>query len=375
MNADNTEVAADAQILRRCIQKAATGPEYSKDLSCDEARAAMERILAGDADPVQTAVLLIALRMKRETDDENIGALRAIRAAVETARVALDHLVDLADPYDGFARGLPISPFLPATLAACGRPAAAHGVARLGPKYGATHRAVLRAAGADVDADVAAAVARLENPEIGWAYIDQSRFCPALHALIPLRARIVKRPLLTTLEVLAGPLRARQTHLVTGYVHKAYPPIYARLARDAGFDSAAIVRGAEGGVVPSLKQPARLFEYHDGGEEALRELDPRDAGIERATRGVPLPELPPAPQRDDHIAAEVDIDALARAAADAGLAALRGDAGPARDSLVYGGAIVLTHLDRGGSLAKAADAVRDALDSGRALARFEAARG
>eukprot|EP00494_Astrolonche_serrata_P017896 UN18086 len=59
---------SDAQDnMRTCIQKVATGPEYSKDLSFEEARDAMATILDGSADPVQAAVYLIALRMKRET--------------------------------------------------------------------------------------------------------------------------------------------------------------------------------------------------------------------------------------------------------------------------------------------------------------------
>ena len=44
------------------------------------------------------------------------------------------------------------------------------------------------------------------------------------------------------------------------------------------------------------------------------------------------------------------------------------------DSLVYVGAIALTHLQRYTSLVEAADAVRASLDSGKALASFQAAR-
>ena len=56
----------DAQ-MRSIIGRVATGPEYSKDLPFEEARAAMHYILNNQADPVQAGVYLIALRMKRET--------------------------------------------------------------------------------------------------------------------------------------------------------------------------------------------------------------------------------------------------------------------------------------------------------------------
>jgi anthranilate phosphoribosyltransferase len=362
-------------VMRGCIQKVATGPEYSKDLSFDEAYAAMRTILEDRADPVQAAVFLIALRMKRETDDENAGVLQAIMDSTLTATADIDEVIDIADPYDGYTRGLAISPFLPPVFAACGLPAVSHGVDKLGPKYGATHRKVLVQAGINVDRSVAQAAQVLADPAIGWSYVDQKAFCPALHDLIPLRSRIVKRPVLTTVEVLTGPVRGRlKTHLMTGYVHKAYPPVYANLARQAGFDTAAIVRGVEGGVIPSLKQPARVFCYHDRGEESPLECYPDSIGIDQPTRAVPIPaDTPAATRPGDEIATTVDIDAAAASAARTGLEALGGQPGPAHDSLVYAAAIVLHHLGRHDSLAGAADAVRQVLASGEALARFKAA--
>jgi anthranilate phosphoribosyltransferase len=362
-------------VMRGCIQKVATGPEYSKDLSFDEAYAAMRAILEDRADPVQAAVFLIALRMKRETDDENAGVLQAIMDSTLTATADIDEVIDIADPYDGYTRGLAISPFLPPVFAACGLPAVSHGVDKLGPKYGATHRKVLVQAGINVDRSVAQAAQVLADPAIGWSYVDQKAFCPALHDLIPLRSRIVKRPVLTTVEVLTGPVRGRlKTHLMTGYVHKAYPPVYANLARQAGFDTAAIVRGVEGGVIPSLKQPARVFCYHDRGEESPLECYPDSIGIDQPTRAVPIPaDTPAAIRPGDEIATTVDIDAAAASAARTGLEALGGQPGPAHDSLVYAAAIVLHHLGRHDSLAGAADAVRQVLASGEALARFKAA--
>ena len=364
-------------LLHSCIQKVATGPEYSKDLTFAEAHAAMRHILEGNPDPVQAAVLLIALRMKRETDEENAGVLQAILDTMNPVTAAVDEIIDVADPYDGYTRGLPVSPLLPAVFAACGLPAVSHGLEAVGPKYGVTHRKVLRAAGIDVDLDGQQAAARIADPDIGWAYVDQKMSAPRLHDLIPLRTRIVKRPVLTTVEVLTGPVRGKvRTHLLTGYVHKVYPPVYARLARHAGFASAAIVRGVEGGVIPSLKQPATVFCYHDGGAEYPLEVHPEMIGIVQPTRAVPLPkDIAPAAATADAAPAAIDCRAAAKAAADAGLAALQGAPGPARDSLIYGAAIMLYHLHCHATLGEAAAAAAAAIDSGAALAHFNAARG
>ena len=260
-------------LMHSILKRIATGPELSKDISREEARAGMRLVLDAQVDPVQAGVFLIALRMKRETDDENLGMLEAIREATRRATAPVDEVLDIGDPYDGYTRTLPASPFLPPVLAACGVAALSHGVERMGPKYGVTHRQVLSAAGLPVELGPEEAAARLGDPGIGWAYVDQKAFCPKLHALAALRTLIVKRPAITTAEVLAGPVRGRlKTHLVTGYVHKPYPRIYALLARHAGFDSALIVRGVEGGVIPPLRQTGKVFYYHDGGEEQSMEF-------------------------------------------------------------------------------------------------------
>ena len=367
---DTQPTSPDAALMRSIIQRIATGPELSKNIAREEARAAMRLVLEGRADPVQAGVFLIALRMKRETDDENLGLLDAIRDVTLSATADVDEVMDVADPYDGYARTLPAAPFLPAVLAACGLPAVSHGVARMGPKYGVTHRQVLRAAGAAVDLSVADAAARVADPRIGWAYVDQRMFCPKLHDLARLRALIVKRPAITTVEVLARPIRGRRrTHLVTGFVHKPYPRIYALLARAAGFDTALIVRGMEGGVIPSLRASGKVFYFHDRGAEQGLDLVPADFGID-ALRGAPLPAAEGDTGEVEH--PPLDTEAVAEAAAAAGLAALNGAPGPARDSLVCAAALCLKHVVRFETLRAAADAVRAALDGGAARARFQA---
>lgn len=373
MNRAAESLPSDPAIaMRSILQRIATGPELSKDISLEEARLGMRCVLDGTVDPVQAGIFLIALRMKRETDDENKGILEAIREATRSEVAAVDDLIDLADPYDGFNRNLLVSPFLPAVLAGLGIPAVSHGVESVGPKYGATHSQVLAAAGVPVDCSPKEAAGRIEDPCIGWAYVDQRSFCPKLHDLIDLRTLIVKRPAVTTVEVLAGPLRARGlNHLMTGYVHKPYPRIYAMLARHAGFDSALLVRGVEGGVLPSLRQTGKVWHYHQKGEEQSHEIQPRELAIEQDVRAVPLPDnLPGYSKKTDNIGAKVDPLAIAKASAQAGRAALEGEPGPTRDSLVYGAALCLWHLERAPTLAEAAENARAAIDSGAALDRF-----
>jgi len=362
-------------IMRSIIQRIATGPEMSKDISQEEARAGMRAVLDSAVDPVQAAVFLIALRMKRETDEENRGILDAIRDASSSVTAPVDEVLDLSDPYNGYNRTLPAAPFLPAVLAACGVPTISHGVETMSPKFGITHRRVLRAAGAPVELSVEQAAARLGESGIGWSYVDQDAYCPQLHDLSTLRTSIIKRQAITTVEVLTGPVRGRsKTHFMSGYVHKPYTRVYTMLARHAGFDSALLVRGVEGGVTPSLRQKGRVVYYHDRGEEQAGEFDPADIGIEQQVRATPLPDDLPARPSDDDVGADFDVAVAAEMAAQAGIAALEGTQGSSYDALVYSGALALWHLKKYENLRDAAQRIREVLDNGEALGHFNNAR-
>lgn len=360
------------KVMRSIIQRIATGPDLSKDISELEAELGMRAILEEQVDPVQAGIFFIALRMKRETMDENKGVLNALRAATDAVTAEVDEVLDIADPYDGYNRTLPSSPFLAPLLAECGMPTLTHGLDKVGPKNGITHRHIWEALGIPVDLSSAEVAARLADPARGWGYLDQARFCKPLHDLLPLRTKMIKRQVLTTVEVLCKPVSGKaRTHFMTGYVHKPYPPIYAELARHVGFDTAVLVRGTEGGVIPSLRQEGKFFEYQDKGAEVEVAVDPRELGIEQANRSVGFPDDLPKVPRADEIEVGVDLKAAAKLAAELGMAALRGEKGATYDSLVYSGAIALHHVGKAASLAEAADQIRTVLDSGKAAERVQ----
>lgn len=244
--------------MRTAIQKIAVGPNRGRDIDRVHAQSVMQQILTGNIDEVQTAVFLIAMRMKRESINEFLGLFDALQESLTTTVVELPELLCLADPFDGYVRSTTMTPFIAPVLAACGMPALMHGVESVGPKHGVTAHKVYKLAG--IDTFLCAADACRNLTQHGWAYVDQSRYAPQLYALESLRDRIVKRSALTTLERLLMPIKARgSTHLVLGYVHKAYPEIYATVAQAAGYDSTLLLKGVEGGLAPALNKPLRQF--------------------------------------------------------------------------------------------------------------------
>ncbi|SFV55133.1 Anthranilate phosphoribosyltransferase [hydrothermal vent metagenome] len=347
--------------MKSVIQRIATGPTLSKNINFEEAKLAMSSVLKGEIDDVQVAVFLIALRMKIETQEEVDGVLSAIIECSKVQKIAVDNLVDIGDPYSGYNRSIPISSFLPPLLAQLGLPTVIHGLDSVSPKYGLTHRHIMQSLGYEIDLSVSEVAMRIEDENIGWGYVDQKQYCQGLHNLVPIRNKIIKRTVINTVETLIAPIRGDKTHLVLGYVHKPYPPIYAQLAKVSGLDSSLLIRGVEGGVVPSLRQQGLMISYYDGIEKNRVDINPSSLGIKQDIRAISFPK---------NLSIENDIKSLADETVKLGKAALSGEQGVYYDGLVYAASLVLWHTKTVESLDAAADKVREVLNSGKTLDRL-----
>ena len=360
------------ELMKSVIQRIATGPELSKNISRDEAKQAMRAILRGEISEVRAAIFLIALRMKRETDDENLGVQDAINEEIKPKQVNAENLINIADPYDGYTRNVPSSVFVLPILSELGYRCVSQGVESVGPKYGCTHHLILKLLGLNVSASLEQTADRLEDESIGWGYIDQKIFAPKLFSLMNLRSEIIKRPLITTLEVLANPLISKKNHFVTGFVHKPYPPIYLMLARNAGFDSSIVIRGTEGGVVPSLRQKS-VYHFYKSPEDIdnSTEIDPiNDLGISCDARAVPLPKSITKEDKKDKIETKVDPLEVAKESLKQGLEALSGKETIMSDCILLCSSIILSHLSSN-NLESCSKEVNSILKSGSALRRFK----
>ncbi len=138
------------------------------------------------------------------------------------------------------------------------------------------------------------------------------------------RKKIVKRAAISTAEVLNGPVRRRnKKHLLIGYVHNEYPPIYTMLARHSGFNSAFLMRGTEGCVTPSLRKRSEFVRYWEQSEDVVVEADPSKIGIEQENRLVPIPHAL-MPIIDREFGPDENNAEIAKLAAKEGLAAIEG---------------------------------------------------
>ncbi len=342
--------------IRAAIQDIAVGPDRGRDIGEDHAEEVMRQILDGNESNVQSAIFLIALRMKRESVPEFAGLFRALSSESHVTKVNGKRLLCMVDPFDGYLRNNPVSPFIPAVLAALGIPAYIHGVNSVGPKHGVTCLKVFELAGLSCtardhqsDVDVA-----------GWTFANQADYAPKLYALLDLREQLVKRTAVTTLERLLMPIQGEfGTDLALGYVHKAYPEIYAKMAKQAGFKTVTLLKGVEGGLSPALNKPMRRFIFEDDLPEQIDE--------EKAVFEHPF-------QATSKSAGNAMLDSqdMVEQCLEQGLATLAGKPGVARDSLCLSAANLLQARSAELSMSDAVEKVQCCLDNGLALDRFHA---
>ncbi len=339
------------------LRRVAVGPKGSKDLDRDEACAAMTLCLERSASDIQIATFLIAERLKRETDEENHGFLRALISASVVEQAEVTEVVSLCDPHDGFLRAPHFAPVTAAVLAACGLPTTINGAMTLPPKNGFTARRVLEHMGFNLGigegkASIQSAAQRLSS--VGVAYVDVEDFCPALADLTEIRIEMAKRPFLATLEKLISPVRgAEKTHVVAGWVHSGYEKLLASLMREIGMTSTLLVKGGEGHVDPKVHATTTSTGYRPDGSEFIEDIEPK-------CYGTLISEAPNW--------GEVNIGRVAEAWAEALHPKHR--TAPGQIVRLLAG-MVLSHTGRTATIMRGVGEAHQQIASGRARAHFE----
>ncbi len=332
------------EAFRQLVARVAVGPSGSRSLTREQAREGMLAVLDGVVPDVTAAVWLLGLRLKRETRDELLGMLDALRERTAHATAQAADVVELGEPHDGWTRQGHWAPFVCSVLAACGWPAYVVAARGVPPKEGYAHLDVVEVLGGTAATTAREAAERLDGA--GWAVVDVAGVSPPLARLVELRRQMVKRTALATLEKGLQPVRgAQQTHWVVGYVHRGYDQQLVEIGVRSGYASALAVRGAEGGVDARLGTVTKWLVRRDGRAEAAAGEAP----------GVSAAPVAPEPG----------------AVAAAGREALEGAAGPAYPVIVATAATVLAQLT-GDSPTEAQARCERAVANGEALARLEA---
>jgi anthranilate phosphoribosyltransferase len=256
--------------MQAYLQKIAAGPKLSKDLTEDEAEDALSMILDGEVSEVRMGVFLIAARMKVETVPENIGYWRALQKRMTPRKIALNHLLQIADPFDGFQRTPYFGFYAIPVIAELGLPAYGHSALPLPPKFGITFEDLL-VNHYQFSKSGSQRIKQLETCKFG--YLSTAETLPALENMRSIRTEIVKRPMLATLEKILMPLQAESVnYLATTYFHRGYEMSLTEIGKLSEFDRVIVGNGMEGTTLFGVHKEAKIFIQNGDSEAQPRTL-------------------------------------------------------------------------------------------------------
>jgi anthranilate phosphoribosyltransferase len=322
MNA-NTPPSHPNERMKSYLEKIAAGPKMSKDLTRDEAEDALSLILNDEVSGERAAVFLIAARMKLETVEENIGYWKALDTTTVSQEIKLEKLVQVAEAFDGFERTPMFTFYTIPLLAEMDLPAYGHSALPLPPKFGITFEDLLvNHYGISADQTFEQRKSLIEK--FGFGYLSTQQSHPKLDALKNLRAEIVKRPMLATMEKMLMPLKAKVNLLATNYFHPGYEKSMLAVAPLRGWDIAMIGNGMEGSTLYGVHKIAKLFIHLNKIGVQEKKLD-ANRDLDAAT----------AQQIQEALEALKQLPATREKVAELGEQALQGKGGPAAPLIAW----------------------------------------
>jgi anthranilate phosphoribosyltransferase len=311
------------------------------DLEAEQARAAMEAILAGDALPSQIAGFIVALRMKGETVEELSGLLDAMAGAANRVPLAsVDGVVDIVGTGGDRSHSVNVSTMAAIVVAGAGVPVCKHGNRAASSSCGSAD--LLEALGVALELEPAAVARCVEQAGMGFCFAPM--FHPAMRHAGPTRRELGVPTVFNFLGPLANPAGVRRQ--VVGVADPGMAERMAGVLTARGSERALIVHGDDGLDELTTTTTSTIVEVVDG-QVVRTTVDPRTLGL-----------------------AIVSPDALrgGDAAGNAAVArsVLAGDEGPARDVVVLNAAAGLLAAGRVDDLASGVAVAKTAIDSGAA---------
>lgn len=245
-----------------------------RDLAPEEAEIAFAQVVAGQADPMQFAALLAALKTKGETAGELTGAARALLAAA-TAFPRPDYVfTDTCGTGGDHAGTINVSTAAAFVSAAAGLPVAKHGNRSVSSMCGSAD--VLELLGAKLDVSATHSRAALDGT--GVCFLFAPLYHPGMKHAGPVRQALKIRTIMNVLGPLLNP--ARPDVQIMGVSERRLIQPAAETLRALGTKAALVVHGSglDEIALHGVTHAARLSD----GEIDFIELTPEDAGLPRA---------------------------------------------------------------------------------------------
>ncbi len=243
------------------------------DLSRRDTEWVMAQVMEGDANPVQLAGFLIALRAKGETVQELSGLASAMLAHAVRIEVPGD-CVDVVGTGGDRAHTVNISTMASLVVAGAGHRVVKHGNRAASSACGAAD--VLEALGVRLDL-APERVAELAV-EVGITFCFAQAFHPAMRHAAAARSGLGVPTVFNFLGPLTNPAQPRSS--AVGVADLRMAPLVAGVLASRG-RSALVFRGEDGLDELTVAGPSQVWEVADHAVHEHR-LDPADLGIARS---------------------------------------------------------------------------------------------
>lgn len=245
-------------------------------LTADQARAAMDTILAGDATPAQLIGFVVALRAKGESASEMSGLLDSVLEHASIVPLS-DELrasaVDIVGTGGDHSHSINVSTMSAVVVAAAGVPVCKHGARSASSKCGAAD--VLETLGVAIELTPDGVAHCIDQAGMGFCFAPA--FHPAFRFAAPSRREIGIPTVFNLLGPMASPGRVRRQ--VIGVANAAFAERMIETLKSHGSDHAWVVHGS-GMDELTTTGPSEVIELKDG-EISRFSIDATEFGLER----------------------------------------------------------------------------------------------
>src|SRR5215468_10390616 len=256
--------------LKALISKVATGDALKRD----EAAAAFDLMMSGEATTSQMGGLLMALRVRGETVEEITGAVSAMRGKMLRVKAPAEAIDVVGTGGDG-SGSVNVSTCASFIVAGAGVPVAKHGNRALSSRSGAAD--VLASLGVKIDLTPTEVGRCVQEAGIGFMFAPAHH--PAMKNVGPTRVELATRTIFNLLGPLSNPAGVKRQ--MVGVFSRQWVQPLAQVLRNLGSDAAWVVHGSDGLDEITLTGPTFVTALENGQIKSF-EISPDDAGLPHA---------------------------------------------------------------------------------------------
>ena len=245
-----------------------------QDLSFEDMQSAMNQIMSGEINPIQTSAFMVALQIKGPTIDEIAAAAEVMREVSNKVKISSkQNLIDTCGTGGDSLQTFNVSTLAAIVAASAGAVVAKHGGRSVSSKSGSAD--VLESLGVNVNLNFP----QLGNlvDDIGIGFMFAPNYHPAMKHVAPVRKELKLRTIFNLLGPLTNPASARNQ--VVGVYDKELTIVFAEVLKKLGSHHVLCVHGADGMDEISITGKTFIAELKNG-KILEYKFNPQDYGFE-----------------------------------------------------------------------------------------------